>query len=189
MRWLRNLFQSQKASPAHAPTQHASVPIQPAPLLRGVKITRGGKEVTADEVFAATNSQDLPRMLAATRFKTNPVDRHFLLQNIVGLTYTQRKQVSARQLCIEYARIHMAEFPSIKPHLIKDMGGQLPRVSTFQKLATVYAEDGRFGEAISVCEQAIKLGLDDGTQSGFEGRITRIRKKQEGEQAAPRNGA
>jgi hypothetical protein len=181
MRWLRNLFQSKKAS-------SFSVPTQPAPLLRGVTITRGGKEVTADEVFAATNSQDLPRMIAATRFRTNPVDRHFLLQNIVGLTYTQRKQVSARQLCIEYARIHMAEFPSIKPHLIKDMDGQLPRASTFQKLATVYAEDSRFAEAISVCEQAINLGLEDGTQSGFEGRIKRIRKKQAGEAGSSNGG-
>ncbi|RYD83976.1 MAG: hypothetical protein EOP84_06780 [Verrucomicrobiaceae bacterium] len=178
MRWLRKLFSSPSVGSSHQPTQ-------PAPVLQGVTITRGGKEIEADEVFAAANSQDLPRMLAAAELQTHPVDRHFLLQNIVGLAYKNRKDPRSRHLCIDYAQLHISEFPAIKPHLAKEMGGTLARVSTFQKLATVFTEDRRFAEAIAVCEQALSFGLNDGTQSGFEGRITRIRKISENKPPHP----
>ena len=48
----------------------------------------------------------------------------------------------------------------------------------FPYLATVLTEDGHYDEAIEVCRKAINFGLDDGTKSGFAGRIERIRKKQ-----------
>ena len=54
----------------------------------------------------------------------------------------------------------------------------LPRVSTYQHIATIFTEDNRFDDAISICYQAIELGLEDGTQSGFSGRIARIKKKE-----------
>jgi hypothetical protein len=170
MRWLRNIF----SSPKNAVCAEAT---DLAPKIGNVFISRGGKKVRADEVFAATNSKDLPRMLAATRYRTNLVDRHFLLLNLVSLTYKNRKDGNMRQLCIESARLHITEFSAIRPHLIKEMDGVLPRVSTFQKLAMLYAEDGRFDEAIEVCRAALGFGLQDGTEAGFEGRIKRFNEK------------
>lgn len=83
-----------------------------------------------------------------------------------------------RSKCREIAEMHISEFPSIAPVLERDMGGTLPRVSTFQHLATVLTEDGEHDRAIEVCELGRSFGLHDGTRGDFEGCIDRIKKKQ-----------
>ncbi|MCK5070578.1 MAG: hypothetical protein KAR01_08545 [Desulfocapsa sp.] len=144
---------------------------------------RQGKSVPVDDAFRAWTSGDLNIMLRAVSTRTNSIDRHFLLQSIVGATYKLRKEDKYRQLCIEYAEKHLHEFPAIAPVLKDDMDGVLPRVTTFQNYATVLTEDGNYDKAISICEEALKYGLHDNTQSGFKGRIARIKKKAEKENA------
>lgn len=141
------------------------------------RIERMGRWINADEVFKAWMSNDLRRMLAARSVKTNAVDRHFLLQGIVKETYKRRREPKMRQLCIEAGLVHLDEFPTLAPDLRKDMGGTLPRVSSFAKLATALAEEGRIDEAIQVCETAADLGLDDGTKAGYAGRAQRFANK------------
>lgn len=143
-------------------------------------VMRQGKTVPADEVFEAWTSGDLKRMLAAVKTPTNPIDRHFLLMAIVDQTYKQRKDAKSRSLCIRFAEQHISEFARIAPALKKEHAGTLPRVSTFQKYATLLTEDGDFDRAIEVCKTAIAYDLVDGTKSGFESRIDRIRKKAAG---------
>ena len=145
---------------------------------------RQGKSVPVDDAFWASNSGDLNQMLKAASGKTNPIDRHFLLQSIVAATYKLRKEEKYRKLCYEYAEKHLQEFPAIAPALKKDMGGTLPRITTFQHYAMILTEDGEYEKAISICESAIDYGLHDNTKSGFEGRITRIKKKLEKENAS-----
>ena len=140
-------------------------------------IIRMGKSVKADEVFFAWTSGNLPDMLKALPMKTNPIDRHSLLLNIVMITYKGRRDPKLRKLCKEIAEKHISEFPELAPALKEDMGGNLPRVPTFQYLAALLTEDGDYEEAIKVCNTAMKFGLSDGTQSDYEGRIERIRKK------------
>jgi hypothetical protein len=82
-----------------------------------------------------------------------------------------------RQLCIETGLVHLEEFPALALGLRKDMGGELPRVPSFAKVATALAEDDRLDEAIGVCETAADLGLDDGTKAGYEGRAQRLAKR------------
>lgn len=48
---------------------------------------------------------------------------------------------------------------------------------SFAKLATALAEDGKVDVAIGVCRTAAKLGLQDGTKSGYLGRAERLAKK------------
>ena len=139
-------------------------------------ISRQGKLIPVDDVFRAYTSGDLSQMLKAVSIKTNPIDRHFLLQLIVDATYKLRKEEKYRKLCIEYAIRHLQEFPDIAPAL-KEEDGTLPHVTTFQKDATVLTENGEYDKAISICEKAIEYGLHDYTKSGFEGRIERIKKK------------
>ena len=139
-------------------------------------LCRGGKNVEADEAFFAWTSRDLPRMLRARSVATNPVDRHFLLMGIVGITYSKRKNPKDRSTFLDVARLHLKEFAEMAPVLRADMGGVLPRVPTFGQLATVLVEDGRFDEAVTVCETALAFGLHDGTKADFPGRLARIRK-------------
>lgn len=139
-------------------------------------ILRNGEHLPADEAFEAWTSQNLDRMLAARSKPTHPVDRHFLLMGIVGQAYSRRGETEMRKLCLETGMQHLAEFDAIAPVLAADLGGVLPRVPTFTCLATVLTEDGRFDEAVAVCERAIEFGLRDGTKGDFPARIGRILK-------------
>jgi tetratricopeptide (TPR) repeat protein len=47
----------------------------------------------------------------------------------------------------------------------------------YKRLALIYERSERYDDAIAICELAIQRNLSDGTKSGFEGRIRRIRKK------------
>ena len=138
---------------------------------------RQGKAVPVDDAFRAWTSGDLDQMLEAVNTKTNPIDRHFLLQSIVDACYKLRREGMYRQLCFKFAEMHLQELSSIAPALKEEMGDALPRISTFQHYATVLTEDGEYEKAISICESALEYGLHDGTKSGFEGRVARIRKK------------
>lgn len=138
---------------------------------------RQGELVPVDDAFQAWTSGDLDKMLKATSIKTNLIDRHHLLQSIVAETFKLRKEKKYRMLCIDYAEKHLEELPSILLALKEDLPDMLPRVTTFQNYATVLTENGEFEKAIEVCKKAISYGLNDGTQTGYEGRIERIKKK------------
>lgn len=139
---------------------------------------RDGELVETDAVFDAWTSGDIGQMRAALAEKTNLVDRHFLLMSLVDQSYKHRKNdPELEKLCAETSEQHIQEFPEIKPALVKSLDGILPRVTTFQKYATLLTEQNNFDRAIEVCEVAISHGLQDGTKSGFQGRIERIRRK------------
>ena len=130
-----------------------------------------------DEVFDATFSGDLDKMLSVTELNTKPINRHHLLQTIVSETYKLRKKEKYKNICIEFSEKHLKEFPEIVIELKKDDSGNLPRVSTFQNYSTLLAELSEYQKAISVCEMAISYGLNDGTKSNYQGRIDRLNKK------------
>ena len=138
-------------------------------------VTRQDLSVEPDDVFQTWTSGTLSEMVKALEKKANLIDRHFLLMGIVDQTYKNRNDPEHAELLRKVAEIHLAEFSKIKPALKKEMDGILPRVTTFQKYATFLTENGEYEKAIEVCEQAITHGLHDGTKSGFEGRIDRIK--------------
>jgi hypothetical protein len=134
--------------------------------------------VEPDEAFHAWTSRDVKRMLAAVGARTNPIDRHFLLLGIVRESYRLRANREIRETCLTFARRHVAEFPALMPSVVRNLGGIVPRVPTYAWLATLLTEDGECDEAIEVCRAAQRLGLEDGTKTGFAGRVARIESKQ-----------
>ena len=141
-------------------------------------VFRKGETVEADESFRAWTSRNLDKMIKASETDTNAIDRHFLLQTIVEETYKRRNDEKYRDLCIQFSEKHLKEFSeTIVSELKEDFNGNLPRVLTFQYYSTLLSELGDFEKAIKVCETAISFGLHDGTKSGFQGRIDRIKKK------------
>lgn len=138
---------------------------------------RLGKLVPVDEACRAWTSGDLNAMLKALHVKTNLIDRHYLLMNIVNATYKHRSDEKMRSLCSSVAEMHLSEFPTIAPALKEDSDGILPQVTTFQLYATLLTEQGEFEKAIAVCQNALTYLLHDNTQSGYEGRIERIKKQ------------
>jgi hypothetical protein len=62
-------------------------------------------------------------MLSALEMKTNKIDRHVLLMEIVSETYKHRTDPEMAQTCARVAEMHIAEFPQIAGPLKKDMDG------------------------------------------------------------------
>lgn len=163
MSWFSTLFRENRKPKDHEASSAFTI--------------RQGKSMPVDDAFRAWTCGDLELMLKATSTKTNPIDRHFLLQSIVSEAYKRREKERYRQLCIEYAEKHIKEFPSLAGFLKEHMGGELPWVTTFQLYATLLTEAGEFEKALTICEEAIRYGLHDNTSSSFKGRIDRIKKK------------
>lgn len=164
------------------PRQRSSSPSRSpssTPASGSKHVIRQGKSVRADEVFEAWTSDDLEKMKKARSQKTNPIDRHFLLMGIVEKAYKKRSDPEMANLCSETAEQHIREFPDIAPPLRQDMDGSLPNVTTFQTYAKFLQERGEYSRAIEVCEEAMRYGLHDGTKSGFQGRVERIKKARE----------
>jgi hypothetical protein len=130
-----------------------------------------------DEVHDAMFSNDLEKMLKVTDIKTNLINRHFLLQNIVNESYKLREKEDYKNLSLKYSEMHLNEFKEIAVALKEDMNGILPRITTFQNYSTLLTEIGEYDKAITVCEMAISYNLSDGTKSNYQGRIDRIKKK------------
>lgn len=61
----------------------------------------------------------------------------------------------------------------------KDKNFKLPtQVDAFKYLAMLYEKQGRYKEAISICDEAIAAGATyDGTKNGMAGRKNRLAKK------------
>jgi hypothetical protein len=124
----------------------------------------------------------LDRMIDALQHEKDPLERHRLLGEIVEASHRQRADTAVNKVFLRFAGMHLKELPKMAAAMKAAGGGRLPPVPTFSLLAAVLEEDGRFEEALSVCKQAAELGLIDGTQTGFAGRIRKLQKKVKGAQ-------
>lgn len=161
----------QTVARAHAPQPEGDI---------GTRFTlRGGERVRVDAVFEAWSGDDLDEMVAALGLPTHPVDRHHLLNCIVEAAYKRRQEPDMADLCARISETYLAEHPGLISALRKEMRGDLPSIPIFQQYATLLTELQRFNRAIEVCSLALDLGLHDGTQGGFAGRIARIERARE----------
>ncbi|MCA1784423.1 MAG: hypothetical protein ABR534_06490 [Desulfotignum sp.] len=112
---------------------------------------------------------------------SDPWERHLLyLQKIESAYRGRRKSMDDRSTAIALSRQYLSEFPDLRQAVFDNMADQDPKViSVFKMLAIMLEEDGAYGQAVTVCRTALANGLEDGTKTGFEGRIKRILKKKE----------
>lgn len=134
------------------------------------------------------SSRELDRMVASLCVTTDLVDRHFLLLQICAETYRKRSCAEARAAFLRFAETQIEECPHALPAVVRRIGGVVPHVPTYERLATVLAESKEYARAIEVCERAIALGLCDRTKSGYPGRIERIRARLSREQGNGNRG-
>lgn len=113
--------------------------------------------------------------------KATPVDKHFYLMGAADCYYKQRTfRDNALNLAEKYHMMDVKLFPQYKNLLVKDMGGILPRIPSFQQLVIMYEKAARYQEAIAICKLAMKYGLTDSTKRGYAGRLEKLQKKLEG---------
>ena len=109
------------------------------------------------------------------------VDKHFYLMSAADCYYKQRdSREDALALAEKYHLMDVKLFPQYKGLLVKDMGGILPRIPSFQQLAIMYEKAGRYQDAIDICKLAMDYGLTDTTKSGYAGRLEKLQKKLNG---------
>jgi hypothetical protein len=144
------------------------------------KISSGKKATESfnkDQLKEVLASKNLSQMVEALRFVSEPIDRHMLLSKIVELSYRKRQDPETKEILNQHAQMHLKELPDLLPALKDKYGESLKEITTFKLLAIVLDEEEKYEDAIKVCEMAVRLGLEDGTKSGFKGRIERLKKK------------
>lgn len=108
----------------------------------------------------------------------SPLDRHLLLSALAKKLYDLRDQPSMRAKFYEYGGIYANEFDVMLPTIKEDREAWEVAAPLFKWLAIAMEEDRRFDEALDLCRKALDWGLDDGTKTGYAGRMNRIKKKQ-----------
>ena len=136
-------------------------------------------ETERDRVEAVLASGDVDAMASTLSGTHNPLLRDALLSHLVAHYYRKRSGPDERKTFYALASQHVEEAPNILDALAESEKGRPDRVDTFKMLAIAMNEDERYDEAIEICQQALSLGLENGTKTGFEGRISRLQKNRE----------
>jgi hypothetical protein len=151
------------------------------PQARVTKPLRGKTRATLDDdqrVEQALASRDLSSMETLLEDICDPVLRNRLLIRLVSGHYRRRSDAMHRATFYRVALLQMEEASSIMDG-IEEVGTPRPDyLDAFKTMAIALDEDGSLDGAIAVCEMALSLGLQDGTKTGFEGRIDRLRRRQ-----------
>lgn len=137
----------------------------------------------------------------------NVVDLHFTYNYLINLCYKRRNEgPDWIEVCIKYCIEDIKIFPEFKYDYLKQERERLLkhadsplfnkkeranvlkrannvsfnlRISSFQQLAIIYEKQGRYKEAIEICNLAKSYELIDTTKGGFDSRIERLKKKLE----------
>lgn len=153
---------------------------------RGVLLTkiRRVRQAASQKTLASATpdpaelaADDIDGMLAALPAATNPLDRHRLYLRIVDAAYREREEAGNREICLDIGQRYIDEFPKIEPALRETHDGDLPPIPVFKQIAITLEEDGDYEAGIAISEKALTHDVDDGTKTGFAGRIRRLQKK------------
>lgn len=130
----------------------------------------------ADRVQQTAASGDVGAMESLLKETDDIVLEHRLLEAIIALRYRERSDSESREAFYRFARQHIALFPQLFDALESDGQERPDRIESFKMMAIALAEEGRYKEAIDVCHTAMSFDLEDGTKTGFKGRIARLEK-------------
>lgn len=140
--------------------------------------TEASSEGTSDarRVEEALGAGDLSVMETALQEVGDPIHRNLLLSRLVAGHYRLRSEPGHREAFYRVAHEQIEEASAIL-NAIEATGRQRPdQIDAFKSVAIALDEDERYDEAIALCKEALSLGLEDGTKTGFEGRIARLEK-------------
>ncbi len=122
--------------------------------------------------------KDPKELKALLKSEQDPYTRHLLYEKITEIAYKdRRKNKKMSDLMLNTGDEYVKEFESLKGSVFKKMGDKPKQVIIFKQLAIALEEAKKFKQAVHICEKAIRFGLDDGTKTGYTGRIERITKK------------
>lgn len=128
------------------------------------------KDETTQKIISYVNTYNIYE-------KSNDIeDKHFYLIQVIQYYYHPRSpEIHNALLAKKYAYEDIELFT--KNVNIFKSAGTIARDPSFKILALILEKEKNYKEAIRICELALKYEQDDGTKSGFEGRMEKLNKK------------
>lgn len=137
-----------------------------------------GERPDVDEVLA---SGDLAKMEAVLKKTDDLIDRNRLLNRLVAGHYRLRAEPKHRKAFYRVADVQIGQAAAILDAIEQTGRSRPDHLEAFKSMAIALDEDERYDEAVAICEKALSLGLEDGTKTGFEGRIARLTRNRDAE--------
>lgn len=134
-------------------------------------------DTAVKKVSTALASGDVGVMTSTLEETEDLLLKDALLGHIVADHYRNRDDPPSRKAFYRYAVMHIELAPKILDAREQSYSGKPEQFDSFRMIAIAMEEDEHYNAAIDVCRRAVPLGLDDGTKTGFEGRIARLTKK------------
>ena len=122
-----------------------------------------------EQVAELLNFGTLNDWVTIAKTPLSPDNFQVVYNKIAKLTYPRRKELKMRAVFISHANKYIDTFKIKSP--VDSVSENI-----YKCLAIVLQEDHKFEEALGLCQKAIRLGLDDGTKTGYPGRIERLKK-------------
>ena len=122
-----------------------------------------------EQVAELLNFGTLNDWVTIAKTPLSPDNFQVVYNKIAKLTYPRRKESKMRAVFISHANKYIDTFKIKSP--VDSVSENI-----YKCLAIVLQEDHKFEEALGLCQKAIRLGLDDGTKTGYPGRIERLKK-------------
>ncbi len=137
---------------------------------------RRSDTLDGDSLAEIVASGDLTGMETALSHIADPVQRHVLLNRLIKGHYRLRGEPKHRDAFYRVAYVQIEEAPVILNAFAAAGKPRPSYLEAFRATAIALSEEGRYDEAIAVCEKALSLGLEDGTKTGFRGRMARLKR-------------
>lgn len=152
-----------------------------------LKIINKSIPTTATNKFE-TQTIDFEEMAKLDNKYREIINLHFKLLEKIGYQYSvavnQENILNIEATkCIELCKKDIALAPMFKEYWVKDcilrnQEPTLPDYVSYKRLSMIYEKQRDYFLAIMTCVDAVKLGyLRDGTNSGMQGRLARLIKK------------
>ncbi|MGI2170040.1 hypothetical protein ACROAE_07570 [Shewanella sp. MF05960] len=137
-----------------------------------------GHQLSLTTVKGEWASDSFVQLVAVANTASDAQAQHDALANVINHCYKMRKQSDYCQYGAALKLAYLDLFRVVYQQHVANDNAQDIKAPAFMQLSTLLNDIGEFGQAISVCQQAIEYHLTDGTVTGFEGRINRIEKAQ-----------
>ncbi len=128
------------------------------------------KDETTQKIISYVNTYNIYE-------KSNDIeDKHFYLIQVIQYYYHPRSPEIHNSLLAKKYAYEDIELFTKNVNIFKS-AGTIARDPSFKILALILEKEKNYKEAIRICELALKYEQDDGTKSGFEGRMEKLNKK------------
>jgi hypothetical protein len=118
-------------------------------------------------------SDTFTQLVDAYTEQTQPESQHKCLEEVIAHCYKLRKQADYRAYGAKLSDNYLKLFEHLKADA--KFKGEL-KGGAFMQLTTLLNDEEEFDAALKVCQQAIDYQLDDGTVTGYAGRLARVEK-------------